>query len=89
MSKLCPYEAAEEAVKRNLQKPPSVNGRHQTLADADNNHYGAMSEFSEPDLHEFIEIASRSDAKVLEIGAAYGTPYLVEAFKVGTYSSSR
>uniref|UniRef100_A0A914X203 Methyltransferase type 12 domain-containing protein n=1 Tax=Plectus sambesii TaxID=2011161 RepID=A0A914X203_9BILA len=30
---------------------------------------------------EFVEIASRADAKVLEIGAAYGTPYLMETFK--------
>jgi hypothetical protein len=89
MSKLCPYKAVEEAMERNLQKPPSVNGRLQTLVDADNTHYGAMSEFSEPSLHEFIEIASRSDAKVLEIGAAYGTPYLVKAFKVRIVSQAK
>jgi SAM-dependent methyltransferase len=43
-----------------------------------------MTNTFEEQLKGFAEIASRADANVLEIGAAYGTPYLKRAFESET-----
>lgn len=80
--KLDPQKAAEEAKARNLQAPQAAFGRLATLPDEQGNQYGSMTtEETDRDFDEFIEIASHAEASVLEIGAAYGTTYLVEAFK--------
>jgi SAM-dependent methyltransferase len=83
-TKLCPSKAAEEAKERNLQMPVASGGRIPTLTDADGTKYGAMTDTFEEQLKGFVEIASRADANVLEIGAAYGTPYLKRAFQSET-----
>uniref|UniRef100_A0A914W786 Methyltransferase type 12 domain-containing protein n=1 Tax=Plectus sambesii TaxID=2011161 RepID=A0A914W786_9BILA len=79
--KLCAQKAVEEARERNLQLPEEKNGRTVTLTGDDGKQYGRMNSELAEEFHEYMEIASRADANVLEIGAAYGTPYLMETFK--------
>uniref|UniRef100_A0A914W4P0 Methyltransferase type 12 domain-containing protein n=1 Tax=Plectus sambesii TaxID=2011161 RepID=A0A914W4P0_9BILA len=79
--KLCTKKAVEEARERNLQLPEEKNGLILTLTNTDGKKYGGMSNKPLEEFKEFVEIASRADANVLEIGAAYGTPYLMETFK--------
>uniref|UniRef100_A0A914W3R1 Methyltransferase domain-containing protein n=1 Tax=Plectus sambesii TaxID=2011161 RepID=A0A914W3R1_9BILA len=79
--KLCAQKAVEEARERHLQMPEEKNGRIVTLTGADGKKYGGMTNKPVKEFKEFVEIASSADANVLEIGAAYGTPYLMETFK--------
>uniref|UniRef100_A0A914WY35 Methyltransferase domain-containing protein n=1 Tax=Plectus sambesii TaxID=2011161 RepID=A0A914WY35_9BILA len=79
--KLCAQKAVVEARERHLQMPEEKSGRIVTLTNTDGKQYGGMTNKSVQEFKEFVEIASRAEANVLEIGAAYGTPYLMETFK--------
>lgn len=81
---LDPHKAAQEAKERNLHIPDVALGRIATLAAADGKQYGNMAVETDKEFEEFLEIASRADAKVLEIGAAFGSPFLMKAFEHDT-----
>jgi SAM-dependent methyltransferase len=76
-------DAAQSAIDRNLQLPPDRNGRIATITDSTSGiSYGFMLSTYDSIFDEFVEIAIKH--RVLEIGAAYGSPYLLRSLESPT-----
>jgi hypothetical protein len=76
---LNPLRAAEEAQEKNFQKPAGIkvalasSSLHPTLKEG-TTQYGVTCDESEHEFDELMHIVSRPNTKVLDIGAAYGSP---------------
>jgi len=76
--KICPQQAALDAIKENLQAPvPDPNGTVETL-----NNKGVMAPKLDEVSKAFVEFAALDNVKVLEIGSAYGLA-CIEALNKG------
>jgi len=83
-NRLNPIDSAQLAFDRNLKLPTDRNGRIATITERTRDiSYGFMISTYDPVFDEFVQIANKG-YRVLEIGAAYGSPYLLKVLESTT-----